>query len=84
MSMMAEIEKFMNSTELSIDYRIVNLGGKQLYIEGIKSVVNYGVDTLDFQLKKKVLTVKGYNLKVVYLDKSSCVIKGDISSVGVQ
>ncbi len=81
MSMLDEIEKFMLSTGTSINYRIVNLGGKSVYIEGIKSVLNFGVDEMTFQLKNKVLEISGANLVIKYLDKSSCVINGEINSV---
>ncbi len=82
--LMKEIEKLMNSVGSSSDYRVVNLGGKKLYIEGIKSVVSFGETEMSFNLKKKYLKVQGTNLQTNYLDKTTCVITGDISSVVVQ
>lgn len=79
--MMQEIEKFMNSVDLSNDYRIVNLGGNELYIEGIKSVVYFGEKEMRFQLKKQVLVVEGSELKIKYLDKNTCCIQGKIMVV---
>ncbi len=81
MSMLDEIEKFMSSAETSINFRTINLGGKLLYVEGIKSVVCFGVEEMQFQLKKSLLTIGGTNLKMKYLDKSTCVIEGNIVSV---
>ncbi len=81
MSMLDEIEKFMNGTGISYNYRIVNLGGKSLYIEGIKSVVYFGDEEMSFQLKNKLLIVSGNQLSVKYLDKTSCVINGEIRVV---
>lgn len=78
MSMMTEIEKFMNVSDASINYRVINIGGNFLYIEGIKSVVNFSTDNMTFQLKKKILSVNGIDLKVKYLDKTTCVIEGQI------
>ena len=84
MSMLDEINKFMQDTEISINYRTVNLGGKFLYIEGIKSVVSFGIDEMQFQIKKALLIVEGHDLKIKYLDKNTCVIEGSIKNVGIR
>ena len=81
---MQEIEKLMQSVGTSNNYRIINLGGNSLYIEGIKSVVSFGENEMQFQLKKSLLVVAGTELKVKYLDKTTCVIIGKISSVVVK
>jgi len=81
MSLISEIEKLMNTADASFNYRIINLGGKSLYVEGIKSVVSLGENEILLQLKKQLLTIAGVNLKVKYLDKTTCVIDGEICSV---
>ena len=81
MSLFGEIEKLMNSADASFNYRIINLGGKTLYVEGIKGVVSLGENEILLQLKKQLLTIAGLNLKVKYLDKTTCVVDGEISSV---
>ena len=81
MSLMSEIEKLMGDVGTSASFRIVNLGGKSVYIEGIKSVVAFGENEMQFQLKKCLLKVNGESLKVKYLDKTTCVLEGDISKV---
>ena len=81
MSMLEEIEKMMNSVETSFDYRIVNLGGNSLYVEGIKSVVCFGEKEIRLQLKRTLLIISGDNLKVKYLDKTTCVVCGKIKAV---
>lgn len=81
MSLIKEIEKLMNSAYASSDYRIINLGGHKLYIEGIKTVIGLTETEMDFQLKKQILEVFGCGLKIDYLDKNSCVIDGIINSV---
>lgn len=80
MGMLDEIEKLMGSVGSSANYRTLNLGGKFLYVEGIKAVVSFGVDEMQFQLKKCLLVVTGKNLKVKYLDKSTCIIEGEINA----
>ena len=84
MSMLDEIEKFMIGVDSSLHYRIVNLGGRSLYIEGIKSVVEFDTLEMRFQLKNKLLIVKGNELKVKYLDKSTCTIHGEMKAVEVE
>ncbi len=81
MSMMKEIEKMMMDTGVSTDYRIINLGGKSVYVEGIKTVVELGAQQIQFQLKKRVLKISGVDLKVKYLDTTTCVIVGEILAV---
>ena len=81
MSLMNEIEKLMGEVGTNSIFRIVNLGGKNLYIEGIKSVVSFEENEMRFQLKNNVLSVKGSELKVKYLDSSTCVISGEIKVV---
>jgi len=81
MSLMAEIEKMLNTTNASTNYRIVNVGGQNLYVEGIKNVIEFGEKEMKFQLKKCMLHIIGSNLKVKYLDKSTCIIVGEITSV---
>ena len=81
MSMLDEIEKLMNSTNISANYRIIDVGGKFLYVEGIKNVVEFAENSMKFQLKKSLLVVEGADLKVKYLDKTTCVIEGEIFSV---
>ena len=81
---MGEIEKLMQSVGCSSDYRIINCGGKSLYIEGIKSVICFGNCEMMFQLKKQCLQVVGNSLKIKYLDKSTCLLEGIINSVVVK
>ncbi len=81
MSLISEIEKLMGEVGTSASFRVVNLGGNSVYVEGIKSVVGLGENEMQFQLKKKLLVVSGNGLKVKYLDTSTCVISGEIVKV---
>ncbi len=81
MSMMEEIEKLMGDMGTSSNFRVINLGGKSVYVEGIKSVVSFGENEMQFQLKKCLLKIFGENLKVKYLDKTTCVLEGAIRAV---
>ena len=84
MSLMCEIEKLMNVANSSISYRVINLGGKTIYVEGIKSVVNLAENEMIFQLKKQAISVCGTNLKIKYLDKTTCVLEGEIFKVEIK
>lgn len=78
MSMLDEIEKLMGEIGSSAYYRIINLGGNSLYVEGIKSVISFSEEEMRFQLKKQIIVIKGEQLKIKYLDKTTCVINGNI------
>ena len=79
--MLEEVEKLMLSAGVSLNYRIINLGGNVLYVEGLKSVIALAENEMFFQLKSATLKVYGTNLKIKYLDKSSCSIAGLINKV---
>ncbi len=65
------------------DYRLVNISGKVLYIEGHTGINILGQNEMSFKLKKKVLTIKGDNLTVKYFDKSTAIVLGRIVQVEV-
>ena len=81
MSLMSEIEKLMGEVGTSANFRVINLGGQTVYVEGIKSVVSLGENEMQFQLKKSLLVISGNTLKVKYLDSFTCVITGEIRVV---
>ena len=81
MSMMKEIEAMMQQVGTSTDYRVVNLGGVSLYVEGIKSVIELSNEQVQFQMKKQILCVAGIDLTVKYLDTTTCVLNGKILRV---
>ena len=81
MSLFDEIEKFMQTGDASINYRYVNIGGKSVYIEGIKFVNKLDKTCMIFKLKTCSIKVEGSELVLKYLDKSTCVITGEIVSV---
>lgn len=83
MGLLDEVEKFMSTSMSSVNYRTINLGGRALYIEGIKSVVSFGESEMQFQMKKGLLKVTGIDLSVKYLDKTTCMLEGTITSVVV-
>ncbi len=71
----------MLSAGVSLNYRIINLSGNYLYVEGIKSVISLSTSEMFFGLKSATLKVYGNNLKIKYLDKTSCTIFGTINRV---
>ena len=81
MNMMGEIDKILNSVDVSTDYRIVNIGGKKVYIEGLRSICYIKTDNILFKLKSKELNIVGDNLTIKYLDRNSCIIEGQIRIV---
>lgn len=80
MNLIGEVEKLMGDGATNT-YRIIILSGEKIYIEGIKNVVSFGENEMQFQLKKCFLVVIGSELKVKYLDKTTCVLSGKIQAV---
>ena len=76
--MMGEIDKLLKNIDVSTEYRLVNIGGKKLYIEGIKALEYIKKDNISLKLKSKSLNILGQDLTIKYLDRSSCVVEGRI------
>ena len=85
MNLLDEIDSYV-AKEYGItfnDYRLVNISGKVLYIEGHTGINILGQNEMSFRLKKKMLTIKGENLIVKYFDKSTAKELGKIVQVDV-
>ena len=60
MNLLDEIDSYV-AKEYGItfnDYRLVNISGKVLYIEGHTGINILGQNEMSFRLKKKMLTIK--------------------------
>ena len=84
MSLIEEIERFMNTNNASLNYRYLNIGGNNLYVEGIKGVINLGTNLMQFQIKNQMIEIQGEGLKIKYLDKTTAIITGKILMVEVK
>lgn len=85
MNLLDEIDSYV-AKEYGItfkDYRLVNISGKVLYIEGHNGINVLGQNEMSFKLKKKILTIKGEDLTVKYFDNSTAVVLGRIVQVEV-
>lgn len=85
MNLLDEIDSYV-AKEYGItfkDYRLVNISGKVLYIEGHTGINILGQNEMSFRLKKKLLTIKGENLTVKYFDNSTAIVLGRIVQVEV-
>ena len=65
------------------EYKYINIGGKLVYIEGQKGLVNLSKEEISFRVHKKVCSIKGSDLFIKYYDNSTAVICGSIVSVVV-
>lgn len=85
MNLLEEIDGWV-SKEYGItlnEYRLVNISGKALYIEGQTGINLMSEKEISFALKKKNLTIKGDNLTIKYFDKSTAVVVGHIVSTQI-
>ncbi len=65
------------------EYKYINVGGKLVYIEGQKGIINLTKEEISFKVHKKVCTIKGNELYIKYYDNSTAVVCGGIISVVV-
>lgn len=77
-----------NLTGLPMDlinkgYRVYNFGGKSVYIENYKNIINYTNQAIVLKLNKGVLKIQGQDLSIKELNLSTLVINGTINSVEV-
>lgn len=63
------------------DYRYVVINGKYFYLEGHNGIKILTDKEISFAVKKKVISIKGTDLKVKYFDNSTAVILGTIVQV---
>lgn len=85
MNFIEEIESFVN-TEFNFslnDYRYIVLSGKFFYIEGKIEIDIISSELISFKLKSKTCKVKGFDLSLKYLDKSTAQVEGKIIGVEV-
>lgn len=85
MSLMNELDSYIGQNfDITLsEYRYVNIGGKSVYIEGHRGIQLLSNEEITFKLKKKLMSVKGHDLFVKYMDKSTAVILGVIVQVNV-
>lgn len=85
MGLLDEIDNYA-TRELGItfnEYRLINIGGKLLYVEGHTGINVLGEKEISLHLKKRLLTIKGEGLSIKYFDKKTAYIVGRIVEVVV-
>lgn len=80
----ADLKKEFNlSDNIFSSYNLVNIGGKFIYIEGHKGLVNINDCEISCKLSKGLLCVRGENLKLKVLNKTTIGISGKIYNTEV-
>jgi len=60
------------------DYRLINLAGKYIYVEGHSGIKSLSEEEISLNLKKKILIIKGEKLLVKYFDNNTIIVEGSI------
>lgn len=68
---------------LSLAFRVVMMGKKCVYIEGIKGIDSYSSELVRLRAGSGFLSVKGKNLTVRELNKGEITLCGEISGVEI-
>ena len=77
-------DKFDDSLEKLNDYKVVNISGKILYVEGQKGLITISENLINFKVYKGVVTVEGKNLKMKECTSNTLAISGEIIKVEKQ
>lgn len=68
----------------SIGYRYINLGGRVVYIMGYVNILDFGQDTMVFDLSQnKKLVIAGVDMDIAEMDDTGVIIRGSIRSIEV-
>ena len=68
---------------LNNGFRIINFCNKAVYVEGFQNIIEFSSSVLDIKLKKGVIKLKGFNIKIKNLNQNTIVVTGDISSLEI-
>ncbi len=63
------------------EYKYINVGGKLVYVEGQRGIVDLGKEEISFKVNNKKCTIKGSDLYIKYYDKTTAIVCGSIVSV---
>ena len=77
-------DKFDDSLEKLNDYKVINISGKILYVEGQKGLITISENLINFKVYKGVVTVEGKNLKMKECTSNTLSISGEIIKVEKQ
>ena len=64
-------------------YKYSVYDGKAVVVEGHRGIVAYAENLVCFELRRKILKIKGGKLSIKCLEKGFAVVVGDILSVAV-
>ncbi len=64
-------------------FRCVLLGGRSVYIEGVKGILGYSPEEVSVQLKKSRLRVCGEKLVIKELNAGEITVNGRIESISL-
>ena len=85
-SLIEEITKNFSSLELknAFKYKIINLGGKALYVQGYKAIEKFSDISIILKIKNGSIFIKGEKLEIKEFYSDCVYIIGDIKSVEVE
>lgn len=85
-SLINEISDAFSAKEMknAFAYKIINLGGKTLYVQGYKSIDKFSNTSIILKIKNASIFIKGEKLSIKELDSSCLYVTGEIKSFEVQ
>lgn len=69
--------------DVLVDYNMVNISGKLLYVEGHKGITILSPNSVAFKVKGGRIVVEGENLMLLELSENTMLIQGKIDKVEI-
>ena len=63
------------------EFRLTLIGKSGVYVEGVKSLVDVAPNSIDVDVKNKIISFKGKNLNVTSLNSGDVSISGEITFI---
>lgn len=67
-------------SEIGGDYKVINIGGKAIYICNFKKIIDYSSIRVVLKIKNNTLEIGGENLVINQINKGEILISGIINS----
>lgn len=65
-------------------YKILNLGGKETYVMGMKKIIKFQIDEIVLKLKNNdLLSIKGNEMLLKEISSGGVLISGEIKAVEI-
>ncbi len=77
------LNKFNVKESTNLSYKIINLAGKQVFVEGYKAIQKFSESSIILTIKNGTITIHGEKLSITELQENTVYVAGKIEQVEV-